>query len=595
MNQKRLLPWLGFGLVAVLFFSRISGFSFQDPDEGRYARIPQEMLGSGDWLTPTLAGVPYFEKPPLFYWLVAGAYSLLGENETGARVVPALAAFLTVWMTFSFGRYHFGQRAGLLAAGILATAPLFFIFSQAVVIDMVLTACFTATMFAFYRACEAQRKTPWILATVVAASLAILAKGLLGLVLPGAIAVLTLIFRRDTETLRALLRPAPIGLFLAITMPWFAMMAATHPDFLQYFLIENHFGRFLDAEGYGIAHPEGPWFYLPVLLLTPLPWSLAPFLLAGQRATRQALGLVRRDLLVFFLLWAGVVVLFFSASSSKLPPYVLPALPPLALLLGAWLDQALDEQLEENLLPRVLWPALLAIGLLFLLAATGTWLFGAILTSSFPGNDSEILAIRDAVFFAGLALTVGGLVWQRRRDSLLPVDLILLMILTVGAAELGAVSARSVAKSGRPAAEVLNSEAKPEDLIVMYRQLSQSLLFYADRRPIHLGDFVELTELVDLMPPADRDPWFWQGNEQVLEAWNSPRRVFLYINERNLAELEPELARPYRVLVRNRRRLLVDNQGAPGAIGGSGGSKMLEVDKIATDPAPNLAASSRDR
>ena len=92
--------------------------------------VPQEMLNAGNWLTPSLASVPYFEKPPLFYWLVASAYSLFGQSEGAARAVPALAAFLTVWMTFSFGRHHFGQRAGLLAAGILATAPLFFIFSS---------------------------------------------------------------------------------------------------------------------------------------------------------------------------------------------------------------------------------------------------------------------------------------------------------------------------------------------------------------------------------------------------------------------------------------------------------------------------------
>jgi len=595
MNQKRVLPWLGFALVAILFFSRIAGFSFQDPDEGRYARVPQEMLNAGNWLTPSLASVPYFEKPPLFYWLVASAYSLFGESEGAARAVPALAAFLTVWMTFSFGRHHFGQRAGLLAAGILATAPLFFIFSQSLVIDMVLTACFTATMFAFYRACEAEAKTRWVLATVVAASLAILAKGLLGLVLPGAIAVLTLIVRRDSATLRALLRPAPIGLFLLITMPWFIWMSATHPEFLQYFLIENHFGRFLDAEGYGIAHPEGPWFYLPVMLLTPLPWSLAPFLLAGQTATRRAFGLVRKDLLVFFLLWALVVILFFSASSSKLPPYVLPAFPPLALLLGAWLDLAMDEELEEPLLLRVIWPALISLGILFLMASLGALLFGGFLATSFPGNGSEILAIRNAVFFAGIALVLGGALWARQRRSRLPVDLILLMILTIGATELGAVGARSVAKSGRAAAQILNDQAEPEDLIVMYRQLSQSLLFYADRRPIHLDDFVELTELVALMPAADREPWFWKGSEQLLEAWNSPRRVFVYINERNLAKLEPEFERPYRVLVRNRKRLLVDNQGGGDDNRASAGSKVGEVEKIATDSARNLAGSSPDR
>ena len=173
--------------------------------------------------------------------------------------------------------------------------------------------------------------------------------------------------------------------------------------------------------------------------------------------------------------------------------------------------------------------------------------------------------------------------------------MIFLMILTFGGAELGALTARSVAKSGRSAAQVLNTEARPDDLIVMYRQLSQSLLFYADRRPVHLGDFGELTELVDLMPPAARDPWFWQGSDRFLDAWDSPRRVFVYINEKNLKELEPSMAKPYRLLVRNRRRLLIDNQGDPDTPRGFQESKIEEVEKITTDPTPNLAGSARDR
>ena len=152
-----------------------------------------------------------------------------------------------------------------------------------------------------------------------------------------------------------------------------------------------------------------------------------------------------------------------------------------------------------------------------------------------------------------------------------------------------------MAKSGRIAAEILNREAEPDDLIVMYRQLSQSLLFYADRRPVHLGDFVELTELVDLMPAEQRAPWFWQGNQQLLAEWNSPRRVFMYISERHLAELAPKLQRPYRLLARNRRRLLVDNQLSIEGGRPSGPAKVVEVEKIVIDPAPNLAGTPADR
>ncbi|MEO2167544.1 MAG: hypothetical protein ABGY42_05380, partial [bacterium] len=141
----------------------------------------------------------------------------------------------------------------------------------------------------------------------------------------------------------------------------------------------------------------------------------------------------------------------------------------------------------------------------------------------------------------------------------------LLLVLTLGATEVGAIGARAVAKSGLYAARVLNAEAGPDDRIVLYHQLSQSLLFYSPRRVVHVEDFGELAALVAMLPEQEREEWFWEDDERLLREWNSEKRVFLYIDQRHLDELQPRLGRPARQLAQNRRRVLVDNPVVPAA------------------------------
>lgn len=564
MRRSGLLPALGVIFLLVLFYARLAGFPLQDPDEGRYASIPLEMILSGDWLTPRLAGVPYFEKPPLFYWLVALSYEVLGPSEFATRVVPATAALLSVLMVYAFARRFFSRRAALLAGGVLATAPLFFVLSQAAVIDMVLAACFTATLLALWLALDSPEaeKRRWVLVVAVATALGVLAKGLVALALCGAIGLIAVLAFRDWALLRQLLRPAPLLLFLAIAAPWFVLISLEHPAFPHYFFVEQHFHRYLDAAGHNIPHAEGPFFYIPVLLVTLLPWTLVPLVLGFSASGRGALGILRRDLLGYLALWAGAVFLFFSASSSKLPTYLLPMFPPLALFIGAWLDAALDDDAESDRLVAVLSFPLLILGAVLVPVAVLAWPFSSSLAAAVSASEADFVAIRSGVFFGGVAALAGGLVWRwaRARGRALPIDLVLLLIVTLGAAELGAVGARAVAKSGVYAARVVEEQGKPGDLVVFYRQLSQSFGFYHRGPTVHVDDFGELAELAALLPAAERDAIYWEGTEQLRAAWTRPgQRVFMYVDERQLDDLAGKLGRPARILARNRKRVLVDN------------------------------------
>ena len=164
MSRQRAFALIAVALLLAMYLSRIGGFVLQDPDEGRYAEIPREMIESGDWVTPKLFYVKYFEKPPLLYWLTAISFETFGVSEGSARLVPALSGLASIFLTFLLGVRLCGRRAAWIGSGMLATMPLFFALSQAILIDMLLTACMTATMLGVYAAHTAEDKRRWALA-----------------------------------------------------------------------------------------------------------------------------------------------------------------------------------------------------------------------------------------------------------------------------------------------------------------------------------------------------------------------------------------------------------------------------------------------
>src|SRR5262245_31040182 len=208
---RQVVPAVLFLLLAILYLGRLSGFPLQDPDEGRYAEIPREMIELGDWITPRLNYVEYFEKPPLLYWLVASAFRTFGTTEGVARLVPALAGLASIAVTYVLGRRFFGRRAALIAAATLATSPLFLVFAQTLVIDMLLTLLLTACLAALWATRQHPERRRSAVLVAATAALAVLAKGLVGLVLPGIVALVLLGLDRDERLLRSLLRPLPLA------------------------------------------------------------------------------------------------------------------------------------------------------------------------------------------------------------------------------------------------------------------------------------------------------------------------------------------------------------------------------------------------
>ena len=303
------------------------------PDEGRYTGVAWDMLRHGDISTPLLNGMPYFHKPPLFYWLDAISMRVFGMNEWAVRLPSVLGAWLALFATYAFVRRNYGVAAARITVLIMATMPLFFGAAQFANMDMLVAGLISATVLAGAETIMRRDSgRPWRAMSALMgalAGLAFLAKGLIGPVLPGGVLFFWLLLRRDGKGMLALLRPATLLAFAVVALPWCVVMQARYPGFFHYFFVYQHFQRFLDS---GFNNKEPILFYVPVLIATALPWTLwglGLFRRPFWKAERDPKG-VRR----LMAIWGLVVLVFFSIPASKLVGYILPALPPLAFLLA---------------------------------------------------------------------------------------------------------------------------------------------------------------------------------------------------------------------------------------------------------------------
>jgi 4-amino-4-deoxy-L-arabinose transferase-like glycosyltransferase len=321
-------------LPAVLLYPSL-GFPLFEPDESRYAELPREMLLRRDFIVPYLESEPYLDKPPLFYWLVTAAYGVFGVSAAAARLVPALALHGTVLLVYLFGRRRFGERAAFWGALGLTLAPGFFGMGRLLVLDGVLTFWVTLGLFAAYEAVQGERlHRGWWTLAAVACGLGILTKGPVALVL---VAVPLWLHRRLGGPGCAVSRRAVaafLAVVVAVALPWYVAVCVREPEFAYTFIWEHNVMRFLMP----FAHERGVWFYGPVLVAGLFPATLLTppflrFLASGDPAVARR----RTADLGFLLLSGGWCALFFTLSACKLPTYILPAFPPLALALGWYL------------------------------------------------------------------------------------------------------------------------------------------------------------------------------------------------------------------------------------------------------------------
>jgi 4-amino-4-deoxy-L-arabinose transferase-like glycosyltransferase len=313
------------GLQFLLLVFRLGQVPLLGPDEPRYARVAVEMARSHDLVTPTLTGKPWLEKPPLYYWLAALGFGIAGETESAARWPAVFAALLMTGFSGLVAARLFGASCGRATMLILATSPLAFAYGRAATMDMLVAAFITGAIGLFILsileiAGPSAAPAAWVLMAV-----AVLAKGPIGFVIPVGVAIVLSVSLRRFDVHR-LVTPLGCALFLIIAGPWFAAIyAAQGFHFVEVFFLNHNLQRFTSTIH---NHPGPPYYYLPVLFLGVFPWSGLVALMP------RAWTALKRDHRWVLLGWLLVPLGLFSLAGSKLPGYILPALPPIAILLA---------------------------------------------------------------------------------------------------------------------------------------------------------------------------------------------------------------------------------------------------------------------
>ncbi|MEP7009449.1 MAG: glycosyltransferase family 39 protein [Acidobacteriota bacterium] len=530
--------WLSDVLLLVLVFAALLGPSIGrralwEPDEGRYAEIPREMVATGDYLTPRIDGIKYFEKPPLVYWATAAAIRIAGTSEAAVRSPIALFALLGGIAVYIAGRRLFGRAAGLWSALVLATSPLWLGLGQVLSLDMPVSALLTASLLAFLLAVREppgwnRRLLLW--AFYAFAALAVLSKGLIGVLIPALVIGAWILLTRQWRLIPVALAPTGILLFLAIAAPWHLLAAQAHPEFAWFYFVHEHFQRYLTQ-----VHNryEPPWYFVPVLLGGLLPWTL--FLPQALKSAWRSEPTERRQTL-FLALWAALVFGFFSLSDSKLMPYVLPAVPPLALLVGRWIAgvEWATQQPGRSPLRAALW-VLLPLGLILALAVA-FW--------PTPTEGTKDRAFLDllgayrpalAICFAFIALApfILDRLGQRRAG---------IAALVLGNAflftTLGALAPRFDAyRSTKPLVEALLPQLQPGDEVASYHFYPHTLAYYLGRRITIVGYTGEL----EFGARHDDTTGWVIGDSEFWRRWNGAGRVFVVVDMQHKKPLPVEL------------------------------------------------------
>lgn len=399
----------------ISYFSYLGVLGFIGPDEPRYAWIARAMVETGDWTTPRLYGKPWFEKPPLFYWGAALSFKAFGVSEAAARLPSAVSALLATLALAWLALRLYGAETARWLLLFLPTTVGMIGFSHAAATDMPFSAMLTMAMVcaAVVLGLTHDENKPnlphtfWLALILFGffLGLAVLAKGPAAIVLAGGAVLFWAVFTKRWRDALGLLHPVAIASFCLTALPWYVLCARRNPGFLRVFLIEHNFKRYLTPE---FQHVQPLWFYVPVLLIAVLPWTALflwsmvhrPIHLLRTRSAKESTALL--------VSWAAFCVVFFSISQSKLPGYILPAIPAIGLTLTHSLTEM--GNIPRWLLRVALW--------LFSLLLTLPLVFVELLTPHFSRvSEKFVSGVCIIVALMGAANFVLALLFMPSRDK----------------------------------------------------------------------------------------------------------------------------------------------------------------------------------
>lgn len=437
LYKSKPFVWTLLILFLLIWFYMLGARTLVPSDEGRYAEMAREMVATQDWITTRLNGIKYFEKPPLQTWMNAITFELFGLGEWQARLWTGLCGLFGIGLVAYTGRRVFNERVGFYAPLVLGSSLFWAGMGHVNTLDMSLAGMMTLSICALLLAqrndADRDEQRNWMLLCWAGMALAVLAKGLIGIVLPGAVLVLYTLFSRDWAIWKRLHLIKGLVLFFVITTPWFVLVSMKNPEFPQFFFIHEHFQRFTTK----IHSRTGPWYYfIPILLAGIIPWLgvLLQSLLTGTReehsgSSFNSLSSGKFQPRKMLLVWTVFIFVFFSISGSKLPSYILPIFPTLALLIACYLERATFKAIVLSaslvavpcaiamaFIPRVPLLAkdayslpLVTAHVPWIYAATIVAFIGAVLAIRFARNqkDLAVVFLAAGTFIAGQLLMLG--------------------------------------------------------------------------------------------------------------------------------------------------------------------------------------------
>lgn len=475
------------------------------PDEGRYPSIGWELMASHHWLIPKLNGVPFLDKPILYYWLEALSMKAFGVNAWAIRLPQALFGIAGCLLVYIAGVKLFDRRTGILASIILATSPLYFFAAHYADMDLEVAILISASLLSFIIAQQQERRRGWMVASFVFAGLACLTKGLMGIVFPIYVIGVWVIVNNRWGTLKRMHLLPGIAAFLIITLPWYIAIARAKPWFLHYFFVYQQFDRYLAHSGFNNVMPF--WFYLPLLLVGLMPWTILSLPGLGKLRTlcqtRQ-----QHEVLWFLVLWVVLITLFFSIPKAKIVGYILPVVPAIALLTGHWLSQS------SRWFARKTHLALIGFSIVISLMAI------ALLIAPWVSPQTKPALLTFSIL--GVLLLLGVLALWKVRSYRIPI-----LIAMMACFNLGALIALPTidTQTSLPLARAVQPYLATHPIIVNYNSYNYDLPLYLQRRITVVYDWHN-TDITQLDNWA-RDFYFGVQHDPATRAWMISPSAFL--------------------------------------------------------------------
>jgi 4-amino-4-deoxy-L-arabinose transferase-like glycosyltransferase len=509
-------------LCAVLWFGLLGQRDLFDPDEGRYAGIPAAMVDTGDWLTPRLNDFKYFEKPVLQYWGTAVAFELFGKSNTSARLWTAVLGFSTALFSMLVAFRLYGRRAAIYTFLICISYLMVVAFGHYLTLDMALSAFVVmgigSLVIAQSGQPEANRTRNWMLLGWAALALATLTKGLVAIVLPAATVVVYSLWQRDWSLWGKLHIFKGLLLYLLITAPWFIAVSIANPEFAQFFFIHEHFDRYTSE----VHSREGPiYYFIPYLLLGFCPWlltSLRSIVFPGFKWRPDNPG--RFDAQRFMWTFAVVTFCFFSLGQSKLPGYILPILPVIAILAGGQIA-------SRGRIDADRW-VMLVLGLIYVI---GAFFIERLASNHYPAEQWASYA--PWIVGSGVLLIVSFVVLTIRKNGPLP-SFAVAAVLSLASALLILTGANSLAesRSSRVIADVI-SESLPEGApIFSFQYFPEAAAFYLGRTFTVVEYEGELSMGINLEPEK-----FIKTQDEFIAVWQNLEQAAVVLKLNRLKNL----------------------------------------------------------